>query len=180
MIPTLGCIRRVRSYSNAILSLPLDQPLASTNPFLPNLPTTPFRNPSLLSISPSPNPFSSLSTKICLIVTTSRNCLPSLPFLPILLNSSSASSANLYLAVNKDTAGFCFAFGKTDCEGAEADGWKWEAGWLKVEELDWVGLGWTGPSWERRAARPRSASSSTRCIILAFCSLGSKSNNCFA
>lgn len=121
-IPTLGCRRRVRSYSDAISSLPPDQPLASTNPFPPNLPTTPFRNPNVLSISPSPNPFSSLSTKICLIVTTSRNCLPSRPFLPILLNSSSASSANLYLAVNRDTAGFCLAFGNMDCEGAEADG----------------------------------------------------------
>jgi hypothetical protein len=44
--------------------------------------------------------------------------------------------------------------------------WEWseEDDWLKVEELDCVGLGWTGPSCERRAASPRSgseASSST-------------------
>jgi hypothetical protein len=49
---------------------------------------------------------------------------------------------------------------------------------LKVEELDCVGLGWTGPSWERRAAKPRSgseASSSTPTIgiISAFVHLSS-------
>lgn len=89
---------------------------------------------------------------------TSKNCLPPLPFRPMLANSCSASSANLYLAVNNDTAGFCFAFGKMDWEGVEALGWKldedpeevvwWVEGdcWLKVEELDCVGLGWTGPS----------------------------------
>ena len=63
-------------------------------------------------------------------------------------NSSSASSANLYRAVRSETEGLCFAFGKMDWEGADAEGWNCEDVWwdsLKVEELDNVGLGWTGP-----------------------------------
>lgn len=36
---------------------------------------------------------------------------------------------------------------------------RWEVrDMLKVEELDWVGLGWTGPSCWRRAAREESFS----------------------
>lgn len=48
-----------------------------------------------------------------------------------------------------------------DCWGVEAEGSKegcggeGRGGWLKVEELERVGFGWTGPSLARRALRAR-------------------------
>jgi hypothetical protein len=145
---------------------------ALTTPFPPSRPTVPSLNSSLLSISPSSTPLS-LSTSTCLNVTTSRKLLPCAPLLPIDSNSFSASSANLYRAVSKLTAGFEAVEGKMVCEGAEDEGWKCEVvdGWaeggeLKVEEFDCVGFGWTGPSCWRRALRARSGSEASRFISL--------------
>jgi hypothetical protein len=106
---------------------PSPHPPTPTTPLLPNLPTTPLPSPKLLSISPSSTPLS-LITKTCRSVTTSRNVRPSLPFLPILANSLSASSARRYRAVSKLTAGFSlpptlFPVGKILCSGFEAEGW---------------------------------------------------------
>jgi hypothetical protein len=77
------------------------------------------------------------------------------------------------------------------CEGVLAEGWKgeledvaglgcwvWDCAWprergvdagrraevLKVEELENVGEGWTGPSWERRALKAGSGSEASRVI----------------
>lgn len=131
---------------------------------------------------------------------TSRNCLPPALAFPIFANSRSASSANLYLAVRRLTAGFgrppawgWDCEGKIDCcgfealgmncpesEGSEEDCWdcgeevcEWEgvrfAGFcngglvwkLKVEELENVGFGCTGPSSWSRALRPGLGASSS-------------------
>lgn len=55
-----------------------------------------------------------------------------------------------------------------DCEGVEEEGWKFdveeEEAELKVEELDCVGFGCTGPRVWRRAAR--SGSEASRLIAL--------------
>src|SRR6266536_1614031 len=72
------------------------QPATPTTPLPPNRPPTPFLNPNFLSISSPLIPFS-LITTACLNVTTSKNCLPFAPVLPISANSLSASSASLYL-----------------------------------------------------------------------------------
>lgn len=120
-----------------IYSPPLSQPptrhcATPTTPLLPNLRTTPFLSSNLLSISPPLTPFSSLNSSTFRSVTTSKNCLPSPPVFPILVNSLSASSANLYRAVNNDTAGFILppcardwdCEGKIVCAGLEAEGMK--------------------------------------------------------
>lgn len=95
-----------------ILILITKSPHAPTpnKPGLPNLPTTPVFRPNCLSICAAPIPFSSLIVNTCLNVTTSKNCRPSAPAFPTCPNSLSASSASLYLAVNKLTAGFCLTF----------------------------------------------------------------------
>jgi len=85
------------------------------------------------------------------------------------------------------TAGLLAGEGKMDCDGVLAEGWKvgmgccvcdWDwvgprergleadkrAEVLNVEELERVGEGWTGPSWERRALKVRSGSEASRVI----------------
>lgn len=101
-------------------------PVTPTTPLLPSFPTTPALSSITLSICPSPTPFSSLNTKTCLNVTTSKNLLPCPPFFPISANSFSASSAILYLAVRSETAGLgrCVE-GNMDCCGFEEEGWNW-------------------------------------------------------
>jgi hypothetical protein len=189
----LGIYNPISTYPLCV-QYPSPHPPTPTTPLLPNLPTTPLPSPKLLSISPSSTPLS-LITKTCLNVTTSRNVRPSLPFLPILANSLSASSARRYRAVNRLTAGFSlppslFPVGKILCSGFDAEGWNcgakgfglWEEegeGWeirsggarrweevLKVEEFDMVGLGDTGPSWRIRALRRRSGSEESRSIAI--------------
>lgn len=159
------------------------------SPLGPNFPTTPFLNPSVLSISSAPFLCTSLIIKTCLMVTTSKKLRPGESLLPRFSNSSSASRASLDLAVSRATAGLLAGEGKMVCEGALADGWKFDdavglgrrvcdcaRGWergvdagrraevLKVEELERVGEGWTGPSCERRALKAKSGSEASRVI----------------
>lgn len=168
--PTPAMIFKLRSHAAVFIKLPVTNqpnqaPAPLTTPLDPNFPTTPFCSPNCFSISSSPFLNSSRIINTCLTVTTSKNLLPAAPLLPKFSNSSSASCANLSRACSNAIAGFV-PEGKIDCEGDEADGWKFacvdcwdcervgpyaEAEELNVEELDIVGEGCTGPSCERRA-----------------------------
>jgi hypothetical protein len=88
------------------------------------------------------------------------------------------------------TAGLLAGEGKMVCEGALADGWKFDdvvglgrrvcdcaRGWergvdagrraevVKVEELERVEEGWTGPSCERRALKAKSGSEASFVVL---------------
>lgn len=136
----------------------------------PSTPTTPFLKPNLSSISSFLAPCSRIIST-CLSVTTSKNRLPGAPFLPTLLNSSSASSANFDRAARRLTAGFWGnvepgppRVGKMVCEGLEGRNCAFV--WLNVEEFESVGLATTGPSWRARASRAMSGSDASSVTAL--------------
>ena len=103
------------------------------------------------SISAADSLYWSLWTKICLIVTMSRNCLPSWPLVPISSLSCSAAACSLDRASRIASAGFVRGLGprRVDalscCENAD--------------EGDCVGFGWTGPMLRSESAKSGSDAS---------------------
>ena len=151
-------------------------PVCPTIPLLPNLRTTPAFNPSFPSISSSSNPRSSRSMRICRRITTSRNSLPSLFVLAAASNSASARRASSLRCCSIRTAGFVALSGKLlgRRESPACDvsvvvallfGVTVPLTGSKVDEWESVGLGVTGPSERRAAAKSRSAASiSMACV----------------
>ena len=137
-------------------------PTGPTTPLGPNRATSPFFSPILFSISLGSNPCSSLNSRICRISITSRNRLPAKPLLPISASSASASSVSLFRTSTTWSAGLVAGDGNI-CgwrgEGPVTDREAVPDVVLKVEELEKVGAGVTGPIERRDRAKSGSAAS---------------------